>query len=324
MTRETLAVGVDLGGTKMAAAIVSSEGRILARTILPTGAERGPEAVVADLIGSVRELCARWSDRGVLGLGVGVAGQVASGSGRVAFAPNLRWEGFPLGDRLREALDLPVAVLNDVQAATVGEHEFGAGRGVAELICLFIGTGVGGGVIAGNRLLQGCGGSAAELGHVAVELEGEPCHCGSRGCLEAYVGGWAIIERARRSIAAGSSGGAALLAAAGGDPGAITASVLAAAARTGNPLAREILLTAERALGVGAASIVNAFNPCLLVLGGGVVQAVPQLIPAAEAGVHARALRAAAAVTRIEGAALGSDAGSLGAAVWARRTLAPA
>ena len=215
-------------------------------------------------------------------------------------------------------------MLNDVQAATLGEHEFGAGRGVAELVCLFIGTGVGGGVIAGDRLLQGCGGSAAELGHVAVELEGEPCHCGSRGCLEAYVGGWAIIERARKLIAADPSGGAALLDLAGGDAGAVTAGVVAAAARRGNPGAREILLAAERALGVGAASIVNAFNPCLLVLGGGVVEAVPQLIQAAEAGVRTRALRAAAARMRIERAALGSDAGSLGAAVWVRRALSTA
>jgi len=316
-----LAVGVDLGGTKMMAAIVNDEGRVLARKVLPTRAERGPEAVVGDLVACVRELCAPRSYQALLGVGVGVAGQVAPGSGRVDFAPNLRWTGFPLGDRLREALDLPVAVLNDVQAASIGEHEFGAGRGVAELVCLFIGTGVGGGVIAGDRLLQGCSGSAAELGHLAVELEGEPCHCGSRGCLEAYLGGWAIIARARKAIASDPSAGAALLEMAGGDPGAITAGVVAAAARTGDPVAAEILLRAERALAVGAASIVNAFNPCLLVLGGGVIEAVPHLLEAAEAGVRGRALHAPAAAVRIERARLGSDAGSLGASVWIRRVL---
>jgi len=322
MTGTMLTVGVDLGATKVLVGAVDPAGRVVARCLRPTGADRGPEAILADIIECLREVAGPPPARRVAGIGIGVAGQVDATSGTVLFAPNLGWQGFPLGERVREAVGLPVVVLNDVQAATVGEHEFGAGRQVSEMTCLFVGTGVGGGVVTGGQLLRGCTGSAAEFGHTTVAFDGEMCRCGSRGCLEAYAGGWAIARRAREAIAANPAAGAALLAGVGGDAATLTAATVVAADQAGDPLAHRILDQAAAALGAGAASIVNAFNPCVLVLGGGVVEGCPRLVESVRQSVRERALPAPGATVRIAQAALGSEAGAIGAAVRVRREIA--
>ena len=231
---------------------------------------------------------------------------------------------FPLDDFQLEALRLPVAVLNDVQAAAFGEHAFGTGQGVDELVCLFVGTGVGGGVITRGTLLQGCTGSAAELGHITVDPNGPLCRCGNRGCLEAFAGGWAIARRAREAAAADPGSNAIVLDLAGGDPEQIATSTVVKAAGDGDPRSEQILREAGQALGIGIASIVNAFNPCMLVLGGGVVDGMPEWIEAASQSVRSRALAANAAAVRVLPAALGSHAGTIGAAAWAAAVLGEA
>ena len=320
MTTLALTIGVDLGGSQLRAALVDSAGRILRIHVRPTRVEQGPEAIVSELAACVRDACLTEADGPVLGVGVGVAGQV-SGAGVVQGAPNLGWTQFPLRDRLEEALRLRVAVLNDVQAATFGEHAFGAGKGVDELVCLFVGTGVGGGVITRGTLLQGCSGSAAELGHMTVDPNGPLCRCGTRGCLEAFAGGWAIARRAREAVAADPGSGAVLLDLAGGDPNRVTAPAVVKAAERGETLSGQILRDAVEALGIGIASIVNAFNPCMIVLGGGVVAGMPEWIEAASQAIRSRALAANAAAVRVLPAALGPHAGTIGAAAWAAAIL---
>lgn len=316
----TLAVGVDLGGTKIQAVVVDGAGGVVRRHRRPTDASRGADAVIGDIVACIRDACLPDLEGSVVAVGVGVAGQVDGTTGAVRYAPNLGWRDIPLASLLGVRLALPVSVLNDVQAAAYGEHRFGAGRGVGDLVCLFIGTGVGGGVVARGELLQGCTGSAGELGHVTIDRDGPLCRCGNRGCLEAFAGGWAIAARAREAATADGVAGATLQALAGGDLERITAETVAEAARRGDPLAQQIAGEAGEALGIGAASIVNAFNPCALILGGGVIEGFPQLIAAMRAGIAQRALAWPGAAVRVVKAALDRDAGGIGAAEWARRT----
>jgi glucokinase len=314
-----LAIGVDLGGIKIHVVVVDRDGGVVRRHRRPTNATRRPEAVLEDIVACIRDACLPGLTAPLATVGVGVAGQVARGTGVVRFAPNLGWRDVPLAERLADRVALPVAVLNDVQAAAYGEYRFGAGRGVRDIVCLFVGTGVGGGVIADGVLLQGCSGAAGELGHITVEPEGPQCRCGNRGCLEAFAGGWAIAERAREGLASGNGRHSPLLRLIDRDLGRLDAERVGEAARERDLLARRILDQAEAALAIGAGTIVNAFNPCRFVIGGGVADGLPGFVTATERGIRARALDTTSADVCVVRAALGGDAGALGAAEWARR-----
>ena len=261
------------------------------------------------------------------GLGVGVAGQVTAAAGVVRFAPNLNWREVPLQDRLNQALGLPVVVTNDVRAATWGEWLHGAGQGAEDLICLFIGTGIGGGVVSGGRMLEGCTNTAGELGHLTTDLNGPRCTCGHRGCLEALAGGWAIARRAREAIRDAPAAGQAFLQAAGLKepvaPEDVNAGVVAAAARAQDPLARLLVDEVARALVAGTVGLVNAFNPCRLILGGGVMQGLPELLDRIDTGIRRFALTAATEGLQVLPAKLHNDAGVVGAATLAIRSFAP-
>lgn len=317
MTERSHTIGIDLGGTKVAGVLTDRDGRILARERTSSLPERGADAVAETVALMVRALAAA-APAPIGGVGIGVAGQVSSETGVVRHAPNLRWHEYPLGDAISAATGHPVAVLNDVQAATYGEWSYGAARGASEAVCMFIGTGVGGGIITGGRLLRGTSGAAGELGHTVVSLHGPGCRCGGRGCLEAYAGGWAIARRAYDAVSARPLAGRALVEAAAGDASAITATALAAAAATGDPLARTLVREIEDALVAGLGSITNALNPEVIILGGGVIEALPRLLEEARQRLILEALPVSSAAVRVERAALGGDAGAVGAAAWAR------
>lgn len=314
---ELLVVGVDIGASKILVSLVDGRGRSTHTNIQPTRPERGAKTVIADVVRCIRKACLPAAGGHLVATGVGVAGQVDPVTGTVHYAPNLGWDEVPLGQRLVEELGLPVVVLNDVQAATYGECMYGAGRGVDELVGLFIGTGVGGGIVTRGQLVHGASGSAGELGHITIDLRGPLCRCGNRGCLEAFAGGWAIARRAQERVAADPAAGAGLLAQADGRPVDITSETVAQAARSGDPLALAIIGEVSDALGAGVASIVNAFNPALIVIGGGVAAGLPELIDRARTAVDERALRSAASTARIVPAMLGAGAVSVGAAAWA-------
>lgn len=318
--RDAIVIGVDLGGTKTAVMAVDTAGNPVRGERFETDARRGADAVLGDLIERIDGVRRGLGDRVGSRIGVGVAGQVDPETGTVMYAPNLGWRDVPVRAMLEAALGGDVAVLNDVRAATLAEAEHGAGQDETDLVCLYVGTGVGGGVIADGRLLRGCTGSAGELGHMTVDLHGPVCGCGNRGCIEAFAGGRAIAMRAEQELTARPSAGTTLHEMSRGDPDRITAGLVARAADAGDPLARAILDEAAEALVAGAASIVNAFNPCLLLLGGGVIDGVPALVDHVRAALPVRALGSALRGLRVERAALGADAGAIGAAVWARRT----
>jgi glucokinase len=312
---ESFTLGVDIGGTKLNVGLVDAAGHLLHSHKSMIHASKEPETVLAD-ISAGAEVCLSKTDQKAEALGVGVAAQVDR-EGVVRGSPNLGWRNVPLKKKLEKQFGLPVVVTNDVNAAAWGEWRFGAGRGVDDLVVLFVGTGVGGGVITGGKLLTGCNNSGGELGHITIVSDGRKCHCPNKGCLEAYVGGWAIAERAKETIRTLSLEGRRLLALAG-SVSQVTAVTVSQAFREGDLLARLLVEETGRYLAAGVVSIVNAFNPCVLALGGGVIEGIPELIQIVKNTVPTMALEASVEELKIVKASLGADAAVIGAAALAQ------
>ncbi len=312
---ETLTLGVDLGGTKVNVALVDCSGRLLSIHKSLTHPDKEPKKVITDILTGI-EGCLSKANLKAKALGIGIAAQVDL-NGVVHGSPNLGWRNVPLKKKMEEKLGMPVIVTNDVRAATWGEWCYGSGRGVDDLAVLFVGTGIGGGVISGGNLLGGCTNTGGELGHTTIVYDGRKCHCHNRGCLEAYAGGWAIAERAQEAVINEPREGQNLTSLAGSVE-KITAATVSQASRQGDPLARRVVEETGRYLAAGVVGIVNAFNPCRLVLGGGVIEGIPELVQMVEGIVRKRALEAAVEKLEIVKAALGGDAGVIGAAALAQ------
>lgn len=312
----TATLGVDLGGTKIESALVGETGNILSSHRCPTDPSKNPDKVIEDIVLSVKT-CLKQAKRSASALGVGCAGQI-SRSGVVRFSPNLEgWHDVPLRSRLEQALDLPVVLTNDVRAATWGEWRHGAGKGMDDLVCVFVGTGVGGGVISGGKVLEGCGNTAGEIGHTTILVDGRQCHCPNRGCLEAYAGGWAIAERAQEAVHKDPKSGNALISLAGGLE-KISARTISEAYARGDSLAQRLVADTAQYLAAGIVIIVNIFNPCLIIMGGGVILGMPEYITMIEPIVRSKCLQASEENLRIVVSALGNKAGVIGAAALAR------
>jgi len=312
---KSLTLGVDLGGTKLNVGLVDAAGRLLSVHKSMINISKEPETVIADISAGV-EVCLSKTGQEAKALGIGVAAQVDQ-KGVVRGSPNLGWRNVPLKKKLEKQLGLPVFVTNDVRAATWGEWRYGSGRGVDDLAVLFVGTGVGGGIITGGKLLTGCTNSGGELGHITIVFDGRKCRCPNNGCLEAYVGGWAIAERAQETIRTLSNKGRRLLALAG-SINRVTAVTVSQAYREGDLLARLLVEETGQYLAAGVVSIVNAFNPCVLVLGGGVIEGIPELIQMVREFTRNMALEASVEELKIVKAALGVDAVVIGAAALAQ------
>lgn len=308
-----------MGGTKIEIALVDATGHIVTSQKIPTRQERGPDAVIDSIIDCARD-CLNKANKSVQCLGMGVAAQVEKDTGVVLFSPNLHWHNVPLGKRLEDALSIPVIVTNDVRAATYGEWLYGAGQNIDDLVCLLIGTGVGGGAIIGGKLLEGHNNSAGEFGHLTIVSNGRKCTCPNSGCLEAYAGGWAISERAQEMVINDPKEGQALLSLAG-NTNSISAVTVTEAYNLGDPLAKRIVQETAQYLAAGVVAIVNALNPHMLILGGGVIQGLPAYIPMTDQLVRSHALKAASDDLCIVKAALGNKAAAIGAAAFARNKL---
>jgi glucokinase len=313
--KSNTAIGVDLGGTKVLTGIVDADGVVRA-SLRQSSAVGDFDAAVEEIVGTVAACRAAAPDTAPVALGIGVAGQVERETGVVRFAPNLGWRDVPLGARLGERLGVPVYVTNDVRAATWGEWMHGAGAGVRDLVVLFVGTGIGGGVVVDGRMLEGATNAAGELGHQTLVSGGRTCRCGNPGCFEAYVGGWAIAERAADAIAADAAGGRALVERAG-SASSVTAATVTAAAEQGDALAVRLVDDTVEYLASALVGIVNGFNPARLVLGGGVIDHNPSFVLRVRPIVRQRALSAATRRLEIVQARLAGQAGVVGAAAVA-------
>jgi glucokinase len=313
------AIGIDLGGSKIALGTVDEAGRLLELLRFDTETRGGYSAVLNQVVTGVEQLKGAYGVS-MSGIGIGVAGQVDPGTGAVVFAPNLDWHNVPLQAEVQKACAIPVVVTNDVRAALWGEWLFGAGVSAADLVCIFIGTGIGGGIVSGGRVLEGCSNTAGEIGHMTVDLRGPLCHCGNRGCMEALAGGWAIARRAHESVKADPIFGSTILKMAGGKVEDITAKTLVKAFYAGDPLAAEIIDDVTDALAAGVAALVNAFNPCQIILGGGIIEGMPEMVSRIDQGVRRRALGAATRRLAICASKLGNEAGIIGAAALAMKS----
>ncbi len=319
MAEKLYAIGVDLGGTKIEVGLIDHLGVLIEHTKVATDVKGGPAMIKTQILASIRSL-PKDLDGPIVGIGVGVAGQVDSSSGLVVFAPNLDWHNVPLKQDLNRTLSLPIIVANDVRVATWGEWFYGAGKGCDDLVCLFIGTGIGGGVVSGGRMLTGRSNTFGELGHVTVDLRGNYCTCGNRGCLESIAGGWAIAKRAKEGVKRDAKVGQTLLKLAGGQVDNITGKVVIQGMRMGDPLSQLIIEQVVQALIGGCIGFVNAFNPSRLILGGGLIDGLPEAVIRIDKGIRQRALKAASSPLQVLPAALANKAGVIGAAALAMHT----
>jgi glucokinase len=311
----TLTIGVDIGGTKVAAGVVDEAGRIVARTRHDTPSQ-DPALVQAVIAAAVSELRAAHD---IVAVGIGAAGLVDVDRSTVLFAPNLAWRHEPLGAALAQQCGLPVIVENDANAAAWGEARFGAGRSEASVVMLTVGTGLGGGVVLDDRLYRGRRGIAGEVGHMVVEPYGRRCGCGNRGCWERYASGNALVREAQELAAISPVIAHHLLEMAGGRPEGITGPTVMHAAEEGDKAALEAFDVVGRWLGHGMASLAAVLDPGMYVLGGG-VSAAGELLRAPavatfEQRLTARGYRDAPPVRLAE---LGPEAGIVGAADLAR------
>ena len=310
-----LAIGVDIGGTKVAAGVVGPDGAVIARARRQTPS-RDPKAVEETIVEVVTELR---EGREIVAVGIGAAGFVDADRARVMFAPHLAWRDEPLRDSVAGVLELPVTVENDANAAAWAEWRFGAGRGETRLVCVTLGTGIGGGILLDGQVQRGEWGMAGEFGHMVVVPDGRRCECGNRGCLEQYASGNVLGREARELAEAGSPVTVPLMRRVGGRIDALVGPLITEAAQDGDPVAVELFEEVGRWLGIGLANLAAALDPGMFVIGGGVSDAGELLLgPARESFRRTLTGRGFRPEPRIVVAALGPEAGLVGAADLAR------
>jgi glucokinase len=312
-------LAVDLGGTKIAAALISPDNRVTDRAHSPTLAAEGLQAVLSRIFATVDRLLSQGNATPpqLYGIAIAAAGAIDTGKGLVTSSPNLPgWLDVPLRDMARKRYGVDTCLLNDADAAALAEHRLGVGRGVANLIYLTVSTGIGGGIIVNGELYSGTSGGAGELGHMTIDAGGPECRCGNRGCLEVFASGKAVAGEAKRRIKQGEQ--SRLTDIVSGDLEAITAEKIALAARDGDRLSREVISRAAGYLGVGMVNLVNIFNPEMIIVGGGLSKMGELLLEPAREVVKQRAFPLCAKAVRIVTAELGDDAGVLGVAIYAR------
>lgn len=319
MEQHTLAYGVDIGGTKILVGLVDViAGNVLDRRLIPTRTAAGSQAITQDIVEAINEIKTNHSAQAPLNVGLAVAGQVEANSGVVRFAPNLAWHNYPLRQELQQSLGASlIRVINDVRAAAWGEWVYGAGRGCDDILCLFFGTGIGGGIISAGRMLEGASNAAGELGHVVVDINGPLCTCGNYGCFEALAGGWAIARNVREAVTAKPSEGSFLLGLARGNPNDLTAKHLFQGYDAKDLLSVRLFNELAEAIAAAVSGLVNAFNPKKLIVGGGIIAGAPQLVDRIRKGTAKRSLGVATEPLEVTFSALGVDAGILGAAAYA-------
>lgn len=306
-------VGVDLGGTKVAAALARPDGSIVGRALLPTEASKGAEHVLERVLKCV-EMVVRDANLAlgdIAGIGIGSPGPVDIERGIVVQAPSLSWKDMHIVSILEGRFGVPCFVDNDANLGALAEYHFGAGRGSSSVVYVTVSTGIGAGIILDGRLHRGAQGRAGELGHMIMIEDGPLCSCGSRGCLEAVASGTAIARQARERAA--KEGDGILLELAGGDSRSITAQVVAEADRRGDPIARWAIDSAVRYLGLGLATLVNVLNPDLIIVGGGVSMLGDRLFTPLREAIRFYAMGDLGSCLRLSPAELGNDSCLLGA-----------
>lgn len=314
---QKLILGVDLGGTKIATALATAQGEILARGRRPTPAQAGPDAVIKSICATIDKILAakNLEPSQLLGIGIAAAGIIDSDKGKVISSPNLPgWHEVPLGDAVEQRFGIPVYLGNDATLAALGEWRFGLKKGIANLIYITVSTGIGGGIIAGGKLYTGACGVAGEIGHMTIDVNGPKCNCGNIGCWETLASGTALAREAVKQIRGGAK--TSIIELVNGDISKIDAKVVSLAAKQGDELAKELISRLGYYFGIGLVNLVNIFNPELILIGGGVAKMGDLLLQPAIKIVKERAFSTPAATVEIKPALLGDDSGILGAVAF--------
>ncbi len=315
---DLLILGIDLGGTKILTSVVNPEGEMLSRDHSVTPAADGPDGVIQAILSSAGRALDGASvaiDR-ISAVGVGAPGLTDTEAGLLFTSPNLPgWKDVPLRDIIQEKLKKKAFLINDGNAAALGEYYFGAAKGARHFVYVTISTGIGGGIVVDGKILNGFQGMAGEIGHMTISDEGPPCHCGNQGCWEALASGTALAKAARKQIEAGAD--TTILRLADGKIQNVTAQTVQSAAEKGDPVAHQLILQTAYYFGVGLANLVNIFNPELIVIGGGLSNMGDRLLKPAYEVAERRAFNRAYRTVRFVNAGLGRNSGVLGAAAFA-------
>ncbi len=315
-------IGFDLGGTKMHAVLFDGQYQVLARRRKKTRGHEGADAGVERICGIIEKLCdeAKLPLKSVAGIGIGIPGPIDMEAGRILGAPNLGWSDVPLKAILEKRFGCPVAVCNDVDAGLFGEYTAGAAAGSRTALGVFPGTGIGGGMVYEGRIYRGKHASCLEIGHTVVDPNGPPCGCGRRGCLEAVASRLAISAEIAKAAYRGQA--KHLIRVAGTDLANIRSGTLAEAIAAGDEIVEEIVRIGARRLGIVLAGYVNVLLPDCIILGGGLVEALPGIyLDEIQNELKNRVMPAYTEQFEVKVAELGDNAGVIGAAAWARHQL---
>jgi len=310
-----LLLGIDIGGTNIKIALIDKKGRIKAKKTFPTADFKGNRALIERITGETKKLLAEYGvvKKDIIGVGVGAPGAVDIRSGTVHYLTNVPdWSEVPLGNILKNKLGLLTFVDNDVNVMALGELFFGSGIGAKNMLCVTLGTGVGGGLILEGRLYRGSSYAAGEFGHVPINIAGPRCNCGSWACVEAYVGNNYIVRDVITRIKNGEK--TLIKKLVNGKLSKITPEIISRAARAGDRFAKEIWRDVGNKVGTGLAGVVNLLNVEKIVIGGGVAEAGKILFDSIKKTIAARAMKLPAKTVKVVKAKLRRDAGLIGAA----------
>ncbi|MBC8355258.1 MAG: ROK family protein [Planctomycetes bacterium] len=316
-------IGLDLGGTKMLATVYDADFKPLGRKRRRTKGTEGAESVTSRIVRTIGDAIedSKVEPEQIVGIGVGIPGPVDQEKGIVLEAVNLNWDNVPLVKLLRSELNRPVVLLNDVDAGVYGEYRFGAAKSARTALGIFPGTGIGGGCVYDGQIIRGKRNSCMEIGHICVTPNGQLCGCGLRGCLETEASRLAIAAEVAKAAYRGEA--PTILNEAGTTLADIRSGVLADAIAAGDKAVQRIVQRAARVLGIAVASSVHMLCPDIIVLGGGLVEAMPELYVEAVSSAARKAVMPSFVDTfKVVAAKLGDDAGVLGCAAWAEKTFA--
>lgn len=310
-----LLIGIDIGGTNIKLALIDKHAHIKAKRIFSTESFKGKDALIDELVDQINSLLSEYSitKKDLIGIGIGAPGLVDIRTGTVHCLTNIpNWREVALGDILKKRLGVPVFVDNDVNVMALGELRFGAGRGAKNMLCITLGTGVGGGLILDSRLYRGSSYAAGEFGHVPINIDGPKCNCGGWACVEAYVGNHYIVRDVVARIKKGEK--TLIKKLVGGELSKITPETIDEAARKGDRFARQVWVNIGNKVGIGLAGVVNLLNIEKIVIGGGVSEAGKVLFDSIRETISIRAMKLPAKTVKVVKARLGYDAGVIGAA----------
>ncbi len=322
ITKAPLVLGVDLGGSKILTAVVNRQGKIVSRDHSITPAARGPDAVIKAMLESIARALSQASLTATQleAISIGAPGLSNPETGVVFTSPHLPgWKGVPLKQIIEDEMGVKTLLINDANAAALGEMYFGAAKGARNFIYVTLSTGIGGGIMVDGEIYAGSLGTAGEIGHMTIDTNGPRCSCGNTGCWETLASGTALARETRQRIAAGAK--TSILEHTDGDIDKVDAEAVHEAAQRGDALAKELIAQISYYVGVGLTNLINIFNPEMIVVGGGLSNIGDMLLEPAYRLAGERAYQASFDSVRFARAELGRDSGVIGAAAYAFREI---